>query len=801
MKILPCLLLLLFPTLIKAQAAPCTNCPCIITAARRLAAAGNYELAIDKLNAAKVCAPDSAQQIDALIVAMFREVNALRKKAENAEQLAHEETVKARNAEFLARQKELQATNSFLLYRANERIEKRDRQAAYALLHEIWKTDPHNPGLSRVMLKSPPMLDLPVSRHAGAVTDARFSPDEQLVLTASDDQSAKLWTRGGQLVAVLPNDGPVKAITFDTRGNLILTAGGKTLKIWDNQGRLLHTMPHHTIVLDALFLPGDSLVVSACTDGRMFIWQLADTTPRRELNGHRQGVVSLRVSPDRQWLLSASQDNTAVLWTLSGDSVRTFRTHKSFLNLAIFSPDSKAILTISGERFLAQSDNRAILWDLATGAERVSVRQDAPLLWADFNPRSDQFVVAGAENYATIYDTLGKKIGASIRHLSTVSRAVFSPDGKKIASVSMDKSVIISDSLGFNNNTIYGHTDGVLSVCFSADGKALLTGSADHSFQIWSVADRASLLKEIRHYTPVISLAFSHDGQLMLSCAQKEKRAILWNAINGESRYTPFNSGDLIAAWFSSDGKTVTTAANDGTILHSDTETGMIRNRQTAGAMTIDAKPCPGSNRYVVLTAANTLQLHRPGETAPEAEPMLLTERPQNIAPFNAEGGVLCRYADGRIEYLDLPSGRRRQPWPGLRFNALDPGPGPAIGVLANGGAVLLDPTDSGEPRLLLQANPSTAQVLAALGDLIFSVRTDGKLYAFYQGTEFPIPAPNGKISVTALSAGGQSASIGMSDGSIRLIVLSPTQLHTAYAGTLFQPLDAKQKDHFLNQF
>ncbi|MEZ4405445.1 MAG: AAA-like domain-containing protein [Polyangiales bacterium] len=76
---------------------------------------------------------------------------------------------------------------------------------------------------------------LPLLGHTGPVRAANFSPDGQRVVTASYDQSARVWEAGsGRLLVTLSgHTGPVNAASFSPDGQRVVTASGDgTAHIW-----------------------------------------------------------------------------------------------------------------------------------------------------------------------------------------------------------------------------------------------------------------------------------------------------------------------------------------------------------------------------------------------------------------------------------------------------------------------------------------------------------------------------------------------------------------------------------------
>jgi WD40 repeat protein len=73
------------------------------------------------------------------------------------------------------------------------------------------------------------------------------------------------------------------------------------------------------------------------------------------MTGHAATVTSAAFSPDGQRILTASSDNTARLWNLSGQALVTFGGHTAEVWSAVFSPDGRRVLTASDDATAHQS--------------------------------------------------------------------------------------------------------------------------------------------------------------------------------------------------------------------------------------------------------------------------------------------------------------------------------------------------------------------------------------------------------------------------------------------------------------
>jgi WD40 repeat protein len=114
------------------------------------------------------------------------------------------------------------------------------------------------------------------------------------------------------------------------------------------------------------------------------------------------------------------------------------------------------------------------LWDTATGAELQTLKgHTASVTSVAFSPDSRQVVSGSGDRTARLWDT---NTGAALQtlegHFSPVSSVAFSPDGRQVVSRSVDRTVRLWDAAtGAVLQTLDGYTDPVTSVTFSPDCK------------------------------------------------------------------------------------------------------------------------------------------------------------------------------------------------------------------------------------------------------------------------------------------------------------------------------------------
>ncbi|MGK7874760.1 MAG: AAA-like domain-containing protein [Xenococcaceae cyanobacterium] len=284
--------------------------------------------------------------------------------------------------------------------------------------------------------------------HQYKVKSVVFSPDSQLLATASWDKTARVWDRAGNLVTELKGyQSGVKSLVFSPDSKLLATASGdKTARVWDRAGNLVTELKgHQNGVNSVVFSPDSQLLATASWDKTARVWDRAGNLVT-ELKGHQSGVKSVVFSPDSQLLATTSRDNTARVWDRAGNLVTELKGHQDSVNRVVFSPDSKLLAT-------ASRDNTARVWDRA-----------------------------------------GNLVTELKGHQDQVYRVVFSPDSKLLATASRDNTARVWDRAGNLVTELKGHQDRVNSVVFSPDSKLLATASRDNTARVWRVEGLDELL-------------------------------------------------------------------------------------------------------------------------------------------------------------------------------------------------------------------------------------------------------------------------------------------------------------------
>jgi WD40 repeat protein/tetratricopeptide (TPR) repeat protein len=317
--------------------------------------------------------------------------------------------------------------------------------AAVAVIELAKRSTPPSPSTARAPLpERPPAWRFPVVSfarafvaHMGAVESVVFAPNGTRLLTASADETAKVWDprkpspihvlrghSGAVIAARVAGDGsttvtagdrslrvwslldgkPVRTIDADAEAivSLAVSPSGRTLvggdpegvaRVWDSGGALLATLPHGAgRVLSLAFSPDGSRLATAGDDATIKVWDVADWRLRQTLVGHSGAIHAVAVAPDGETLASGGDDGTVRLWQLErGTPLNTLSLHTDSVWSLAFSPDGRTLLSGGADAVVG-------VWSIPDGTLKQKVDSNA---WAR-GTRAVAFAPDGA-SFATAH--------------------------------------------------------------------------------------------------------------------------------------------------------------------------------------------------------------------------------------------------------------------------------------------------------------------------------------------------------------------------------------------------------------
>jgi WD40 repeat protein len=308
---------------------------------------------------------------------------------------------------------------------------------------------------TRELLKSITQSDL--------VRTVRIIPNRGQFISTLLDGSITLWNLEASSDEPLVENHADRvmgiAITHDEK-RAISVSHDETMKIWDlKTGDCLRTYSSQTSSsskhkLNGVALtPNDRFVFSGATSSFIIVWDLEGEEwwkyPDSLIFGHPQIVGDIAVTPDGSKVISASQDETLKIWSVSTQNeLHTLKGHSYWVNGVTVTPDGQKVVS-------ASEDKSIIVWDLSQGSK---IHQ----LWG---------------------------------HESGVNTVAVTPDSKKIVSGSDDKKVKVWDiETGVEILNFAGHTDRVNALAITQDGLNVVSVSDDNTLKIWSLSSEKCIM-------------------------------------------------------------------------------------------------------------------------------------------------------------------------------------------------------------------------------------------------------------------------------------------------------------------
>src|SRR5262249_53286551 len=136
-------------------------------------------------------------------------------------------------------------------------------------------------------------------------------------------------------------------------------------------------------------------VASGTADGAINVWDLATSSTRQVLRGHKGAVVTVAFSSNL--LASGGSDNTIRLWEMStGREMRSIVAYvdAAWVSSLGFSPDG-ALLASAAFGTYGPSERAIKIWDVATGRERQAIRSDLTVKGIALSPDGQLLASAG----------------------------------------------------------------------------------------------------------------------------------------------------------------------------------------------------------------------------------------------------------------------------------------------------------------------------------------------------------------------------------------------------------------------
>ncbi|MCL7454095.1 MAG: hypothetical protein M8467_13710 [Anaerolineae bacterium] len=346
---------------------------------------------------------------------------------------------------------------------------------------------------------------LTLAGHMAKVMSLDWSPTGPLIVTGSEDYTARVWDVSPCTQVLAGATDVLFAVAWSPSGDRVAAAGlDGTARIWDvATGEQLLAMRGPAEMGGVMWSPSGDLLVTDpwFADPTVVVWDVSPSSPTygQELFAMEShyGGIGRSWSPIDDRFITTGFDGTARIWdATSGEALLTFEGHGGReVTSADWSPDGKRIVTSCG-------DGDALVWDATAGEVLLTLH---------------------------------------VEEASWMTRAAWSPDGKRIVTYSEDTTGgrVWDASNGGLLLTFSGHTASVFGLDWSATRERLLTVSNDGTARIWDAGTGAELL------------SYSFGPQLTEGAWSPDMKQIALSAADGKVRIVDvhWNTTDELIAY------------------------------------------------------------------------------------------------------------------------------------------------------------------------------------------------------------------------------------------------------------
>ena len=296
--------------------------------------------------------------------------------------------------------------------------------------------------------------------------------------------------------------------------------------------------------------------ISASTDETLILWDVSSGSIVRRFEGHGGAVHDVALSADGRWAMSGSTDGTLQLWDVSsGSIVRRFEGHGGAVHSLVLSADGH--LAMSGS-----ADESLLLWDVDSGSILRRYRGHGGAVQSVALSPDERTLLSGSADKGVILWDVKRaepiyRFGGLVDsyavlpreptripqgHFDTVHGVAFGPDGRTALSVSSDCGVMFWNLVTGRAIKRYESVRTSLwGIALSPDQRSALIGSMDSRVVPMDLGEMQKMLILLGHTSRVRALCFGPDGRTALS-GSDDGTLRLWDLHSGlEERRLAYN--------------------------------------------------------------------------------------------------------------------------------------------------------------------------------------------------------------------------------------------------------------------
>ena len=278
--------------------------------------------------------------------------------------------------------------------------------------------------------------------HGFGTTALSWHPQGKWLASAGQDGQVKLWNpANGQLDRALDGGASwVERVAWDSTGTWLAAAAGRTVRLWDATGQLLHEYgPHPSTVADIQWKPGKAELASAAY-GQLALWSPERTEPAG-IFCWKGSQLRLAWSPDGKYIATGDQDCTVHFWCVATAKDLMMSGYPTKVRELAWDPTGRYLATGGG--------STPCVWDVSgkgpEGTEPVQLEGHANNVTAlAFQHAGPLLASAGAEGLTILWHPEKTRRPLARATLSAaITQLAWSPEDQRLAVGTSDGTIAV----------------------------------------------------------------------------------------------------------------------------------------------------------------------------------------------------------------------------------------------------------------------------------------------------------------------------------------------------------------------
>lgn len=369
----------------------------------------------------------------------------------------------------------------------------------------------------------------PLKAHPKLLTRMIISSDLTLLVTASRDDTVKVWNiPERRLLATLqvPEKHLIEVRLLPDGGRVLTAHSDDKIRLWSPEGQVLATMDGKVSYWQPdIALAPDGKILAVRKGDEILVWSLPDAKLLATIKQEAGDARRLAIAPDGKTLVSAGAGRRASLikaWSLPDGRFLGKVSGAAQEALVAFGPDAGTLVTVGGVSHGTKPGSKSLfLWSspqLALVSE-LNVHEK-PISVFSVGPDRKTVATCSTEGKINLWSLSPPGLLDTLPERSKTCVMDFSTDGKWFAFPAEDHSVKLY-SLGERRllASLATQQDMVRSLMITPGKQFLVSAGNDSSLQVWKIPEGRRIADLSGHTgAPIFLLSFVRsEGMLLIS--------------------------------------------------------------------------------------------------------------------------------------------------------------------------------------------------------------------------------------------------------------------------------------------